>query len=87
MQNTLSGVQKKLCLLIFYLLSDFFFFWPLLGFLECKRNDEWVFLETAIFKNAVVVVVNQFWHFIAAFELFVLFFSSVQFPDGGVRFR
>ena len=25
----------------------------------------------------VVVVVNQFWHFIAAYELFVLFFSSV----------
>ena len=24
-----------------------------------------------------VVVVNQFWHFIAACELFVLFFSSV----------
>ena len=25
----------------------------------------------------VVVVVDQFWHFIAAYELFVLFFSSV----------
>ena len=25
----------------------------------------------------LVVVVNQFWHFIAAYELFVLFFSSV----------
>ena len=25
----------------------------------------------------VVVVVNQFWHFIAAYELFVLFLSSV----------
>ena len=28
-------------------------------------------------KYLVVVVVDQFWHFIAAYELFVLFFSSV----------
>ena len=27
--------------------------------------------------NFVVVVLDQFWHFIAAYELFVLFFSSV----------
>ena len=31
-----------------------------------------------VFKDSIdVVVVNQFWHFIAAYELFVLFFSSV----------
>ena len=27
--------------------------------------------------HVVVVVVNQFWNFIAAYELFVLFFSSL----------
>ena len=33
-------------------------------------------------QRTVVHVVNQFWHFIAAYELFVLFFSSVLIESG-----
>ena len=44
-------------------MKDSFYSWGSGGLPYCDKH--------------VVVVVDQFWHFIAAYELFVLFFSSV----------
>ena len=43
---------------------------------SCTLEWTWMLLNM-LCQDVFVVVVDQFWHFIAAYELYVLFFSSV----------
>ena len=61
------------------MVNMFFKAWMLQTYLLLTNRPKYrpLLTDIAYDKIIVVVVVNQFWHFIAAYGLFVLLFSSV----------
>ena len=59
------------------IVHDLMLHYGMLIYLKPCRNFEKVDNVQTKYNETKIVVVDQFWHFIAAYELYVLFFSSV----------